>query len=81
MGPALLLLLLAVLAPALSPARAAPAADEVSFLPGLAKQPAFRHFSGYLRLAPGRRLHYWYGPGRGAGGRAGGELRVRAGPG
>ncbi|XP_071374654.1 lysosomal protective protein [Centroberyx affinis] len=38
---------------------AAPAADEVKFLPGLQKQPSFRQFSGYLTVADGKHLHYW----------------------
>lgn len=41
---------------------AAPAADEVTFLPGLQKQPRFRHFSGYLNVADGKHLHYWSVP-------------------
>lgn len=60
MGPLLLGALL------LGLGRAAPQGHEVTFLPGLAKQPAFRHFSGYLCAGPGQHLHYWYvGPGRG----------------
>lgn len=46
---------------------AAPAADEVTYLPGLQKQPSFRQFSGYLNVADGKHLHYWSvpdGPGR-----------------
>lgn len=38
---------------------AAPAADEVTYLPGLQKQPSFRHYSGYLSVADGKHLHYW----------------------
>lgn len=38
---------------------AAPAADEVTYLPGLQKQPSFRHYSGYLSVADGIHLHYW----------------------
>ncbi|KAM4741561.1 lysosomal protective protein [Anableps anableps] len=41
-------------------AGAAPAADEITFLPGLQKQPGFRQFSGYLNLADGKHLHYWF---------------------
>ncbi|CAN9512227.1 unnamed protein product [Ophioblennius macclurei] len=41
-------------------AEAAPAADEVTYLPGLQKQPSFRHFSGYLDVADGKHLHYWF---------------------
>ncbi|XP_077386502.1 lysosomal protective protein [Festucalex cinctus] len=43
-----------------SMAAAAPAGDEVVHLPGLPKQPAFRHFSGYLSVAGGKHLHYWF---------------------
>ncbi|XP_067361223.1 lysosomal protective protein [Channa argus] len=39
---------------------AAPAADEVTYLPGLQKQPSFRHYSGYLSVADGKHLHYWF---------------------
>ena len=38
---------------------AAPAVDEVTYLPGLQKQPSFRHYSGYLSVADGKHLHYW----------------------
>uniref|UniRef100_M4AD45 Carboxypeptidase n=1 Tax=Xiphophorus maculatus TaxID=8083 RepID=M4AD45_XIPMA len=41
-------------------AGAAPSADEVSFLPGLQKQPSFRQYSGYLNVADGKHLHYWF---------------------
>ncbi|XP_043976840.1 lysosomal protective protein isoform X1 [Gambusia affinis] len=41
-------------------AGAAPAADEVTFLPGLQKQPSFRQYSGYLTVADGKHLHYWF---------------------
>lgn len=41
---------------------AAPAADEVTYLPGLQKQPSFRHYSGYLSVADGKHLHYWSVP-------------------
>lgn len=41
---------------------AAPAADEITFLPGLQKQPSFRQFSGYLDVANGKHLHYWSVP-------------------
>lgn len=55
MGPVLLssLLLLGL-------GRAAPPDHEVTYLPGLSKQPSFRHFSGYLCAGPGKYLHYWY---------------------
>uniref|UniRef100_A0A8C5G959 Carboxypeptidase n=1 Tax=Gouania willdenowi TaxID=441366 RepID=A0A8C5G959_GOUWI len=39
---------------------AAPVADEVLYLPGLNKQPSFKHYSGYLQGAPGKHLHYWF---------------------
>uniref|UniRef100_A0A4W6FGV7 Carboxypeptidase n=1 Tax=Lates calcarifer TaxID=8187 RepID=A0A4W6FGV7_LATCA len=38
----------------------APTADEVTYLPGLQKQPSFRHYSGYLSVADGKHLHYWF---------------------
>ncbi|XP_061688892.1 lysosomal protective protein isoform X2 [Syngnathoides biaculeatus] len=43
-----------------STATAAPAEHEVVCLPGLPKQPAFRHYSGYLNVADGKHLHYWF---------------------
>uniref|UniRef100_A0A8C2WNL8 Carboxypeptidase n=1 Tax=Cyclopterus lumpus TaxID=8103 RepID=A0A8C2WNL8_CYCLU len=39
---------------------AAPAADEVAYLPGLQKQPSFKQYSGYLSVADGKHLHYWF---------------------
>ncbi|KAM7091030.1 lysosomal protective protein isoform 1-T1 [Ciconia maguari] len=54
MGPLLLCALL------LGLSRAAPPGHEVTFLPGLGKQPSFRHFSGYLCAGPGKHLHYWF---------------------
>ncbi|KAF7207458.1 lysosomal protective protein isoform X1 [Nothobranchius furzeri] len=39
---------------------AAPVDDEITFLPGLQKQPSFRHFSGYLNVSNGKHLHYWF---------------------
>uniref|UniRef100_A0A8C6SWY5 Carboxypeptidase n=1 Tax=Neogobius melanostomus TaxID=47308 RepID=A0A8C6SWY5_9GOBI len=39
---------------------AAPAGDEITYLPGLSKQPSFKHYSGYLDLATGKHLHYWF---------------------
>nr|XP_056700336.1 lysosomal protective protein [Euleptes europaea] len=39
---------------------AGPAAHLVDYLPGLAKQPAFRHYSGYLDVEPDKHLHYWF---------------------
>lgn len=61
MQPALLCLLLwSALGPRLC--LAAPAADEVTYLPGLHKQASFRHYSGYLSVADGKHLHYWSVP-------------------
>ncbi|KAG9468157.1 hypothetical protein GDO78_013648 [Eleutherodactylus coqui] len=39
---------------------AAPTADEITYLPGLKKQPSFRQFSGYLNVPGGKHLHYWF---------------------
>lgn len=55
----LLPLLLCCFLPAVQRVDAAPDGDEVEFLPGLAKQPDFRHYSGYLSVAGGKHLHYW----------------------
>lgn len=33
--------------------------DEIQCLPGLAKQPSFRQYSGYLRGSGSKHLHYW----------------------
>eukprot|EP00076_Gallus_gallus_P028299 XP_015151901.2 lysosomal protective protein isoform X2 [Gallus gallus] len=52
--------LLCALLLALGPAHAAPAGHEVTYLPGLPKQPSFRHFSGHLCIGPTQRLHYWF---------------------
>ncbi|XP_056210992.1 lysosomal protective protein [Falco biarmicus] len=57
MGPVPLSVLLLL---GLGLSRAAPRGHEVTFLPGLAKQPSFRHFSGYLCAGPGQHLHYWF---------------------
>lgn len=56
----LLPLLLCYFLPAVQRGGATPVEDEVKFLPGLAKQPDFRHFSGYLSVAGGKHLHYWF---------------------
>lgn len=73
LSPPWLLLLLLPWAP---PGQAAPDVDEIQCLPGLAKQPAFRQYSGYLRGSGSKHLHYWSAalpPGRGGdGARAGG---------
>lgn len=55
-----LLLLLCHLLLSMLDIDAAPAADEINFLPGLHKQPNFRHYSGYLNVADGKHLHYWW---------------------
>ncbi|KAM9248080.1 lysosomal protective protein [Dugong dugon] len=39
---------------------AAPQQDEIQFLPGLAKQPSFRQYSGYLHGSGSKHLHYWF---------------------
>lgn len=41
---------------------AAPAADDITYLPGLQKQPSFKQYSGYLSVADGKHLHYWSVP-------------------
>lgn len=38
---------------------AAPDQDEIQCLPGLAKQPSFRQYSGYLKGSGSKHLHYW----------------------
>nr|KAF6471045.1 cathepsin A [Molossus molossus] len=52
-----LLLLLLLWSPR---AEAAPAQDEIQCLPGVAKQPSFRQYSGYLRGSDSKHLHYWF---------------------
>lgn len=37
----------------------APAADEITNLPGLTHPVPFKHYSGYLSGAEGKHLHYW----------------------
>ncbi|KAM4691128.1 lysosomal protective protein-like [Rhinophrynus dorsalis] len=39
---------------------AAPTNDEIPFMPGLVKQPTFKHYSGYLNTSNGKYLHYWF---------------------
>ncbi|KAM4622784.1 lysosomal protective protein-like isoform 2-T2 [Discoglossus pictus] len=34
--------------------------DEIVYMPGLAKQPSFRQYSGFLDVADGKHLHYWF---------------------
>lgn len=55
LSPLLLLLLLSWA----SRNEAAPAQDEIDCLPGLAKQPSFRQYSGYLRASESKHFHYW----------------------
>lgn len=38
---------------------AAPSSDEIKSLPGLAKQPSFRQYSGYLKASGSKKFHYW----------------------
>uniref|UniRef100_A0A5F9CB14 Carboxypeptidase n=1 Tax=Oryctolagus cuniculus TaxID=9986 RepID=A0A5F9CB14_RABIT len=52
----LFLLLVASCAPR---SQAAPEQDEIQCLPGLAKQPSFRQYSGYLRASDSKHFHYW----------------------
>lgn len=40
--------------------QAAPSSDEIQSLPGLAKQPSFRQYSGYLRASDSKKYHYWF---------------------
>ncbi|XP_063003560.1 lysosomal protective protein [Elgaria multicarinata webbii] len=60
MGPSLLLLLLPLLLAVAAGVGAAPAGHEITYLPGLAKQPAFKHYSGYLDVEKEKHLHYWF---------------------
>lgn len=55
LSPLLLLLLLCWA----SRDEAAPDQDEIDCLPGLAKQPSFRQYSGYLRASDSKHFHYW----------------------
>uniref|UniRef100_A0A8C8DL37 Carboxypeptidase n=1 Tax=Oryzias sinensis TaxID=183150 RepID=A0A8C8DL37_9TELE len=55
-----MLLFLWYLLASLLGAGAAPAADEITYLPGLQKQPSFKQFSGYLSGTEGKHLHYWF---------------------
>ncbi|XP_054429642.1 lysosomal protective protein isoform X1 [Pteronotus mesoamericanus] len=57
LSPPCFLLLLLLWSPR---GEAAPDQDEVQRLPGLAKQPSFRHYSGYLKGSGSKRLHYWF---------------------
>ncbi|PVD27276.1 hypothetical protein C0Q70_12431 [Pomacea canaliculata] len=40
--------------------QAAPADDLIKVLPGLAKQPSWNQYSGYLTAGGTRKLHYWF---------------------
>ncbi|KAG0712937.1 Lysosomal protective protein [Chionoecetes opilio] len=40
--------------------QAAPAADQITHLPGLNHAIAFKHYSGYLSGDTGKHLHYWF---------------------
>ncbi|KAG0729483.1 Lysosomal protective protein [Chionoecetes opilio] len=40
--------------------QAAPALDEITHLPGLNHDIAFKHYSGYLSGDTGKHLHYWF---------------------
>lgn len=65
LSPPFFLLLLLSWAPR---GETAPQQDEIQCLPGLAKQPSFRQYSGYLRGSGTKHLHYWSAalpPGRG----------------
>lgn len=37
-------------------------ADEITSLPGLTSDIAFRHFSGYLQISETKFMFYWCGP-------------------
>lgn len=38
----------------------APSGDEITYLPGLKKQPAWKQYSGYLKASGTKHLHYWF---------------------
>uniref|UniRef100_A0A8C4N0B3 Carboxypeptidase n=1 Tax=Equus asinus TaxID=9793 RepID=A0A8C4N0B3_EQUAS len=57
LSPPFFLLLLLSWAPR---GETAPQQDEIQCLPGLAKQPSFRQYSGYLRGSGTKHLHYWF---------------------
>ena len=40
-------------------AQSGPEADLVTSLPGLAQNPSFRHYSGYVQAGQGKQFHYW----------------------
>ncbi|XP_041966940.1 lysosomal protective protein-like [Alosa sapidissima] len=41
-------------------AQSVPEADLVSNLPGLAENPSFKHYSGYVQAGQGKYFHYWF---------------------
>ncbi|PNI59797.1 CTSA isoform 13 [Pan troglodytes] len=57
-APPPLFLLLLLLVSWASRGEAAPDQDEIQRLPGLAKQPSFRQYSGYLKGSGSKHLHY-----------------------
>uniref|UniRef100_A0A2I3S5W7 Carboxypeptidase n=1 Tax=Pan troglodytes TaxID=9598 RepID=A0A2I3S5W7_PANTR len=59
-APPPLFLLLLLLVSWASRGEAAPDQDEIQRLPGLAKQPSFRQYSGYLKGSGSKHLHYWF---------------------
>uniref|UniRef100_A0A8C4ND68 Carboxypeptidase n=1 Tax=Eptatretus burgeri TaxID=7764 RepID=A0A8C4ND68_EPTBU len=58
--PSSIIPLLLSLSLAISPSLAAPKSDEITELPGLLKQPSFKHYSGFLNASGTKRLHYWF---------------------
>ncbi|XP_005102722.2 lysosomal protective protein-like [Aplysia californica] len=53
----LVLLLTAVTSALVS---SAPSKDQIQHLPGLAQQPTFKQYSGYLSALGTKQLHYWF---------------------
>ncbi|XP_062403059.1 lysosomal protective protein-like [Sardina pilchardus] len=41
-------------------AQSGPEADLVTYLPGLAENPSFKHYSGYVEAGVGKYFHYWF---------------------
>ncbi|XP_075526981.1 lysosomal protective protein-like [Dermacentor variabilis] len=50
----------AALAAALVVYSQGPPEDEIIFLPGLAEQPNFKHYSGFLNAGATRKMFYWF---------------------
>ncbi|XP_065300337.1 lysosomal protective protein-like [Dermacentor albipictus] len=50
----------AALATALVAYSQGPPEDEILFLPGLAEQPNFKHYSGFLNAGATRKMFYWF---------------------